>query len=204
LPQSHDETDLHRIARADANARVEDEVVANSVRNDDFLTGRPIDLETSFDEGLLDFLGRQVGSLNLHRPIRVKWANMKEVKNRRSLTPDIGVPAVDGAHPVRRGGARHEVTDRVRLVGKNMKLRDGWALNISRGGVRAILEENVDLGEEYEITIGEEGTPGSLTRKGRVVWVQDEPDGVIVGFEFILASGAHALAPDDVPKPDDE
>jgi hypothetical protein len=93
------------------------------------------------------------------------------------------------------------VTDRVRLVGKNMKLRDGWALNISRGGVRAILEESVELGEEFEVTIGEEGTPGSLTRKSRVVWVQDEPDGVIAGFEFIFASGAVA-APEDVPKPD--
>ncbi len=98
------------------------------------------------------------------------------------------------------------MTDRVRLVGKNMKLRDGWALNISRGGVRAILEESVDLGEEFEITVGEEGTPGSLTRRARVVWVQDEPDGVIAGFEFLFEtkSGSHPLAPDDVPKPDDE
>lgn len=102
---------------------------------------------------------------------------------------------------MRRGGARHELTDRVRLVGKNMKLRDGWALNISRGGVRAILEESVELGEEFEVTIGEEGTPGSLTRKGRVVWVQDEPDGVIVGFEFVFASGS-IPSPDEVPKPD--
>ncbi|HEY1960487.1 MAG TPA: PilZ domain-containing protein [Polyangiaceae bacterium] len=108
------------------------------------------------------------------------------MKNRRSLTPDIGVPAATGSHPVRRGGARHEATDRVRIVGKNMKLRDGWALNISRGGVRAILEESVELGEEYEVTIGEDGTPGSLTRRARVVWVQDEPDGVIAGFEFLV------------------
>ena len=112
-------------------------------------------------------------------------ANMCPVKNRRSLTPDIGVPAVTGSHPVRRGGARHEVTDRVHIVGSNMKMRDGWALNISRGGVRAILEESVELGEEYEVTVGEEGA-GGLTRRGRVVWVQDEPDGVIVGFEFIV------------------
>ncbi len=112
---------------------------------------------------------------------------MRQVKNRRSLTPDVGVPAATGAHPVRRGGARHEVTERVRIVGKNMKMRDGWALNVSRGGVRAILEETVDLGEEYEVTIGEEGgDPAPLTRRGRVVWVQDEPDGVIVGFEFIF------------------
>ena len=119
---------------------------------------------------------------------------MHPVKNRRSLTPDLGVPAADtGAHAMRRGGARHGVTERIRLVGPNLKMRDGWALNISRGGVRAILEEPVELGEEYEVTIGEEG--GSpLTRKGRVVWVQEEPDGVIAGFEFLYQSGAHPSA----------
>ena len=100
------------------------------------------------------------------------------------------MPAVDGTHPVRRGGARHELTERIRIVGKNLKTREGWALNVSRGGVRAILEESVELGEEYEITIGEEGTNPALTRHGRVVWVQDEPDGVIVGFEFRFATGA--------------
>lgn len=121
-----------------------------------------------------------------------------EVKNRRSLTPELGVPAA-GMPPARRGGARHVVADRVHIVGKNMKIRDGWALNISRGGVRAILEESVDLGEEYDVTVGEEGA-GGLTRRGRVVWVQEEPDGVIVGFEFLFPSGA---PPDDVPKPDD-
>jgi predicted RNA-binding protein with TRAM domain len=116
---------------------------------------------------------------------------MRSVKNRRSLTPDIGVPAAGAAHSVRRGGNRHELTERIRFVGKNMKMREGWALNVSRGGVRAILEENVELGEEFEVTIGEEGDAGTLTRKGRVVWVQDEPDGVIVGFEFLLSTGAH-------------
>jgi predicted RNA-binding protein with TRAM domain len=129
---------------------------------------------------------------------------MHAVKNRRSLTPDIGVPAVSGSHPARRGGARHEVTDRVHIVGQNMKIRDGWALNISRGGVRAILEESVELGEEYEVTIGDDSPGGQgLVRRGRVVWVQEEPDGVIVGFEFIFPGGAQ-VAPGDVPKPDDD
>jgi len=119
---------------------------------------------------------------------------MRKVKNRRSLTPELGVPAADtGAHAMRRGGPRHTASERVRLIGPNLKMRDGWALNISRGGVRAILEEPVELGEEYEVTIGEEG--GSpLTRKGRVVWVQEEPDGVIAGFEFVYQSGAQPSA----------
>jgi predicted RNA-binding protein with TRAM domain len=137
----------------------------------------------------------------------VKSANMIQVKNRRSLTPDIGVPAATGAHPVRRGGARHELADRVHLVGKNMKLRDGWALNISRGGVRAIIEDPVELGEEYEITVGEEGSGNALTRKGRVVWVQDEPDGMIVGFEFLFTTGATPAVADPAavaPEEEDE
>jgi hypothetical protein len=116
---------------------------------------------------------------------------MRSVKNRRSLTPDLGVPAADGTHPVRRGGNRHELTERIRIVGKNLKTREGWALNVSRGGVRAMFEESVELGEEYEVTIGEEGAASPLTRRGRVVWVQDEPDGMIVGFEFLLSTGAH-------------
>ena len=125
---------------------------------------------------------------------------MPPVKNRRSLTPDIGVPAA-GTHPVRRGGPRHEVTERIRIVGKNLKTRVGWALNVSRGGVRALFEESVELGEEYEITVGEEGAAPSLTRHGRVVWVQDEPDGVIVGFEFLFTTGGTPITDGkDVPK----
>ncbi len=120
----------------------------------------------------------------------------------------MGIPAAaTGAHAMRRGGPRHGVTERIQLVGPNLKLRDGWALNISRGGVRAILEEAVELGEEYEVTIGEEG--GSpLTRKGRVVWVQEEPDGCIAGFEFLYQSGAQpsadalGLTGEGVPGPD--
>ena len=57
----------------------------------------------------------------------------------------------------------------------------GWALNISRGGVRAIIEDRVELGEELEIDIAEEG----LRHRGRIVWMQEELDGTIVGVEFL-------------------
>ncbi len=112
---------------------------------------------------------------------------MSTVKNRRSLTPDLGIPATDGvdAHAMRRGGPRREVTERVHLLGSNLKTREGWALNVSRGGVRVILEERVELGEEYELTIGIEET-ASLNRQARVVWLQEEPDGFIVGMEFLF------------------
>ncbi len=128
---------------------------------------------------------------------------MLQVKNRKHLTPSAGVPAVDGAHAMRRGGARHEVTERIHLLGPNLKSREGWALNVSRGGVRAILEERVELGEEYEVTIGD-GSESPLARRGRVVWVQEEPDGCIAGFEFIYPttppSGSHPSAKPPAPE----
>ncbi len=120
----------------------------------------------------------------------------------------MGTPAIDGVHAMRRGGARREVTERISLRGRppagapegddgELNL-EGWALNVSRGGVRAILEEKVELGSEFEITIGEEGK-SPLTRQGRVVWLQEEHDGVIVGIEFIALSGTHRSAPPAPP-----
>ena len=139
---------------------------------------------------------------------------MSNVKNRRSLTPDLGIPAADGdAHGMRRGGPRREVTERVHLLGSNLKTREGWALNVSRGGVRVILEERVELGEEYEVTIGIEET-AALNRKARVVWLQEEPDGFIVGMEFLfkvtesqslpMMSNDSQVPPPPVPREDDE
>ena len=132
----------------------------------------------------------------------------------RKPTPPHGVPAQPGApptpqatHAMRRGGARREVSARVSLKpleGESPAL-EGWALNVSRGGIRAIVEEaKVTLGEEFEITVGDgDELP---TRPGRIVWLQEEPDGFIVGIEFTSlvnvsspsvrnAQGASASAP---------
>ena len=62
---------------------------------------------------------------------------------------------------------------------------------MSRSGVRAILEERVLAGVDYEVTIGEVGT-SQLTRRARVVWVQEEHDGVVVGLEFLVAMAVTA------------
>jgi PilZ domain len=106
------------------------------------------------------------------------------VKNRRSLTPNAGMPAgPDDVHATRRGGARHDVTARVTLKAKDGAVLEGWALNVSRGGVRVILEEKVDLGTEFEVTMTMGADP-STPVMGRVVWVQEEPDGVVAGLEF--------------------
>jgi hypothetical protein len=120
------------------------------------------------------------------------------VKNRRSLTPlpEIGAPG--DVHATRRGGARHELSARVSLKPAPMGLQgrgialpalEGWALNVSRGGLRVILEEKVELGAEFEITISERGVEPASPQSGRIVWVQEEPDGVVAGIEF-RAAGA--------------
>jgi hypothetical protein len=64
---------------------------------------------------------------------------------------------------------------------------DGWALNISRGGLRAILDEPLDLGTEVEVTIAD-GEP----RLSRIVWIQEEPDGAIVGGRVPRRRGARS------------
>jgi hypothetical protein len=108
--------------------------------------------------------------------------------------PDPGPRHEDasGVHAMRRGGARREVTERVSLKSKDGETLDGWALNVSRGGLRAILEEKVLLGQTFDVAIG---TDDMLLRPSRVVWVQEEPDGVIVGLEFTSLSGTHKSAP---------
>jgi hypothetical protein len=63
------------------------------------------------------------------------------------------------------------------------KVVDGWALNMSRGGLRAALEERVAVGSEWDVAVGETNEP----RRARVVWVREEKDGCIVGVSFLDA-----------------
>lgn len=97
---------------------------------------------------------------------------------------------------MRRGGARREVTERVQLRTEDKRTFEGWALNISRGGLRAILEDKVHLGQKFDIIMG---TDERIHRTGRIVWVQEEPDGVIVGIEFTGTSGMHKSVPPAPP-----
>ena len=113
--------------------------------------------------------------------------------------PSSGLSKVpSGVHAMRRGGARREVTERVSLRFEDGRVLDGWALNVSRGGLRAILEEKVLLGQKLDVGVG---TDEVIHRRGRVVWVQEEPDGVIVGIEFTGLSGTHESVP---PPPGEE
>src|SRR5947208_12185476 len=63
------------------------------------------------------------------------------VTKRRSLTPIAGMPPVaPGAHAMRRGTAQKEMTERVTLRASGGAIYEGWALNGSSGGLRAILD----------------------------------------------------------------
>lgn len=112
------------------------------------------------------------------------------MSERKHLTPPI-VAAVPGLHPTRRaGGARRELSERV-VFRAGDRVVDGWALNASRSGVRAILEESVALGAEFDVEIGE-----APARPGRVVWLQEEKDGAIVGVHYLDEQGRSGSIPD--------
>ena len=118
---------------------------------------------------------------------------------KKTSTPAPGIKMPSGVHAMRRGGARREVSERVTLKNQEGGTFEGWALNVSRGGVRAILEEKVVLGQRFDVTIG---TDDALVRQSRVVWVQEEPDGVIVGIEFVGLSSTLKSAPPQAPDED--
>jgi hypothetical protein len=77
------------------------------------------------------------------------------------------------------GGARKEATERVSLKAPGFETT-GWTLNVSRGGLRAILEERLKRGVEYEITLGDAPAP----RRAVLVWSQEQADGQIVGLKY--------------------
>ncbi|MDI1475527.1 PilZ domain-containing protein [Polyangium sp. y55x31] len=99
---------------------------------------------------------------------------------RRSLTPTQCAPPSVAAFG-RRASARRPFTERV-VFRRGEREVHGFALNISLGGLRAILDESVGLGECFEVGLGDEGS-----RSGRVVWIQEELGGAIVGLAFLDA-----------------
>lgn len=62
---------------------------------------------------------------------------------------------------------------------------DGWALNESTGGLRAIVDEGLELGMEADVEVADRPA-----RPGRIVWIQEEKDGAIVGVEFTDTQGS--------------
>lgn len=82
------------------------------------------------------------------------------------------------------GGARREASDRVVLrVGDGQVEIPAWTLNVSRGGLRLVVEEPVVIGGCYSVSIGD-----SAPRQAQVIWVREEADGQIAGLKFLEAT----------------
>lgn len=91
------------------------------------------------------------------------------------------------------GGTRHNISERV-IFHVGDRIIAGWALNLSRGGLRAIVEEPMDVGAEIDVVIGD----GTLRRAARVVWIRDKRgDGAIVGVSFVGANAPPPATPSD-------
>jgi hypothetical protein len=71
------------------------------------------------------------------------------------------------------------------LLRSNEQESSGWTLNVSRGGLRAIVEGPLDATLEYEVSVGE-GPP----RRARIAWSKGEADGQIVGLRFLDVDGS--------------
>ncbi|MCB9585565.1 MAG: PilZ domain-containing protein [Polyangiaceae bacterium] len=96
--------------------------------------------------------------------------------------------ADSGTHKARRssGGARREASERVLLRRGNEEIT-GWTLNVSRGGVRIIVEDPLAEGDELEVQVGDEAEP---LHPARVVWIKELADGQIVGVQFLDVEGS--------------
>ena len=110
--------------------------------------------------------------------------------------PAAGSEPTDEDHAKMRrdGNARRAVSESV-VFYANDKTVEGWALNISNGGLRAVLEgEGVAVGDELEVAVGD-----AARRAARVVWVRPSKGGAIVGFAFVGADSAPPPPPSMPP-----
>jgi PilZ domain len=113
------------------------------------------------------------------------------LKIRKHLTPLSGMRAAVAGGDSRRE-VRREVSERVTLKGPD-GVHEGWTLNVSRGGVRIIVERRMALGQVLDVTVGS-ADASPLSRQGRVVWFQEEADGFIVGVAFLSSASGERPA----------
>jgi hypothetical protein len=70
----------------------------------------------------------------------------------------------------------------------------GWALNVSRGGVRVVLEESIEPHVDYSFVLGDDE---EHPRPVRVAWIKEEAGGQIAGLQFLDSEGT--VPPVDIP-----
>ena len=116
--------------------------------------------------------------------------------SRHSSKP-AGPDSASAIHATRRAGARRELAQRI-VVRRGGDEFEAWTLNVSRGGIRLILEDPLDPDDAVDVHIGAEAGAEAGKRPGRVVWVQKEQDGVVVGIAFLDVT---ADVPPGAPQP---
>jgi hypothetical protein len=101
----------------------------------------------------------------------------------RGGAPDAGPP---GHATRRKAGARRNVSTRIQLSFKGRRL-EAWVLNVSRGGMRLLLETPLEAGDEFEAQVpaGDELEGEPIKRPVRVVWADRQADGTFAGVEFL-------------------
>jgi hypothetical protein len=77
-----------------------------------------------------------------------------------------------------------ELSERVTLRSNDLEA-SGWTLNVSRGGLRAVVEGPLDLGLEYQVAVGD-----GPARRACIAWSKGEADGQIVGLRFLDVEGS--------------
>lgn len=111
--------------------------------------------------------------------------------------------AAEAPRARREGGPRQNMSEPVRF-GNGDDAVTGWTLNMSRGGLRAVVESPLAPGSVVNVTVGEAGVP----RQARVVWMHEERGGAVVGLSFLDTPGS-APPPEDSspgapPAPEEE
>ena len=91
---------------------------------------------------------------------------------------------LDVHHGARRASRRYPLAADVELL--EPKPATGFAINASAGGLRIAIDETLPVGELVVIVIRTESR--EMTEHARVVWVKDQPDGALIGLEFVSVS----------------
>ncbi len=102
------------------------------------------------------------------------------------VSPSLGCYSCSVPQRRNLGGPRREASERVYLRSEESQNEiTAWTLNLSRGGVRLIVEDAVVVGSAYLVVIGDD-----QPRPATVVWIREEADGQIAGLKYDDVEGA--------------
>ena len=108
--------------------------------------------------------------------------SVEQPRSIRRILRSLG-PSADRDARARRQFTRRPVNVRVVLDGTSVA--EGWALNLSAGGIRVMCEVALCVGDMLRVRIDGQEDTAELAGVGRVVWVKKLADGFVSGIEFV-------------------